>query len=171
MPDKSLIDIILTNNSRSFHETQGFVTGLRDFHKLVVILLRSCHKKLPPKNVLYRNVKRFKKTTFLRDLDSSLIQGELYNNCQEPYHKLTQIFSEVLDYHAPVKRKVVRGNQSPFMTKDLSSGNNDKVERKKPGCGCPSRENFLPFEKSKNKCKYINKKTKKTISRKLQNMV
>ena len=103
MPDKSLIDIILTNNSRSFHETQGFVTGLRDFHKLVVILLRSCHKKLPPKNVLYRNVKRFKKTTFLRDLDSSLIQGELYNNCQEPYHKLTHIFSEVLDYHAPVK--------------------------------------------------------------------
>lgn len=61
MPDKSLIDIILTNNSRSFHETQGFVTGLRDFHKLVVILLRSCHKKLPPKMFYIEMLKGLKK--------------------------------------------------------------------------------------------------------------
>ena len=121
MSDKgSLIDIILTNKPRSFHKTQGFVTGISDFHKLVVTVLRSYYKKLPPKNILCRNVKRFEKITFLRDLNSSLIQGELYNNCQEPYNKLTQIFSEVLDYHAPVKQKVVRGNQAPFMTKDLS---------------------------------------------------
>ena len=32
----------------------------------------------------------------LRDLDKKLIQLELYDNCQEPYNKLTQIFSEVL---------------------------------------------------------------------------
>ena len=41
--------------------------------------------------------------TFFRGLDSRLIQGKLYNNCQEPYEKFTQIFSEALDYHAPVK--------------------------------------------------------------------
>ena len=73
--------------------------------------MKSYYKKLPPKNILYRNVKRFeKKTTFLRDFDSRLIQGELYNNCQDSYSKLRQIFSEVLDYHAPVKQKVARGN-------------------------------------------------------------
>ena len=48
-----------------------------------------------------------------------MIQGELYNNCQEFYKKLTQIFWEVLDYHTPVKQKVVKGNQVTFMTKDL----------------------------------------------------
>ena len=94
MSDKgSLIDIIPTNKPRSFHKTQGFVTDISDFHKLVVTVLRSYYKKLPPKNILYRNVKRFKKTTFIRDLDSRLIQGEVYNNCQESYSKLTQIFS------------------------------------------------------------------------------
>ena len=76
----SLIDIILTNKPRSFHKTQGFVTGISDFHKLVVTVLRSYHKKLPPENILYRNVKEFEKTTFLRDLDSRVIQGELYDN-------------------------------------------------------------------------------------------
>ena len=47
----SLIDIILTNKPRSFHETQGFFTGICDFHKLVVTVLRSYYKKLPPKNI------------------------------------------------------------------------------------------------------------------------
>ena len=83
-------------------------------------MLTSYYRKLPPKKILYGNVKRFEKTTFLRDLDGRLIQGELYNNCQEPYNKLTQIFSEVIDYNATVRQKVVRGNQVLFMTKDLS---------------------------------------------------
>ena len=73
-------------------KTQGFVTCISNFHKLVLSVLRSYYKKLPPKNILYRNVKRFEKPTFFRDLDSTLVQGELYNNCQEPYKKLTQIF-------------------------------------------------------------------------------
>ena len=65
----------------------GFVTGISDFYKLVVTVYGS-YSKLPPKNILYRNVKRFQKATFRQNLDSKLIQGELYNNCQEPY-KLT----------------------------------------------------------------------------------
>ena len=81
----SSIDIIFTNKPRSFRKTQRFVTGTSDFHKLVVTMLRAKdYKKLPPKNILCRNVKRFEKTTFLQDLNIRLIQRELYNNCQEP---------------------------------------------------------------------------------------
>ena len=115
MSDKgSLIDIVLTNKPRSFHKAQRFVTSISDFHKLVATVLRYCYKKLPSKNILYRNVKRFEKSTLLRDLGSWLIQGELYNTCQGSYNNLMQIFSEVLDYHAPVKQKAVRGNQTTF---------------------------------------------------------
>ena len=46
---------------------------------------------------------RFEKETFLPDLGSRLIDSELYNSCQEPYNKLTQIFPELLDYHAPIR--------------------------------------------------------------------
>ena len=31
------------------------------------------------------------------------------------------MYSEVLDYHGPVKQKIVRGNQAPFMTKHWSN--------------------------------------------------
>ena len=36
--NRSLIDTILTNKLRSFHKTQGFVTGIINFHKLVAKL-------------------------------------------------------------------------------------------------------------------------------------
>ena len=75
-------------------------------------------------------LKCFEQTTSHRDLDSRLVQGELYNNCQEPYNKLTQIFYEVLDYYAPVKQKVVRGNQALFMTKDVSKAIMMKLKAK-----------------------------------------
>ena len=36
--NRSLIDTILANKLRSFHKTQGFVTGIINFHKLVAKL-------------------------------------------------------------------------------------------------------------------------------------
>ena len=157
----SLIDIPLTNKPRSFHKTQGFGTGISDFHKLIVTVLTSYYKKLPLKNISYKNAKSFEKATFLQDLDSRLIRGDVYNNCQEPYNKLTQIFSEVLDYHAPVKRKPVRANQAPFMTRDLSKAIIIKSKANSMYVKCPSTENYLTFKKAKNKCTSIYKKANK----------
>ena len=85
---ESLIDILISI-PRPFHKTQGFVTCISDFHKIVVTVLKSDYKKISPNNILYINVKRSEKATFLLGLDSTLIQGELYNNFQEPYSKLT----------------------------------------------------------------------------------
>ena len=96
-----LIGLMLTNKPKSFYKSHSFVTGLSDCHKLIVSVLRTSFQKLPPKFVIYRNQKNFHESNFIRDLDSRLIQGELYKNCKDPYTKLSEIFSEVLNYHAP----------------------------------------------------------------------
>ena len=93
-------------------------------------------------------------------MDSRLIQGDVYNNCGKPYNKLTQLFPELLDYHAPVKRKAVRGNQAPFITRDLSKAIMIKLKAKNKYVKWISRENFLAFKKAKNKCTSINKSAK-----------
>ena len=36
------------------------------------------------------------------------------------YDKLTKIFKETTDKHAPQKKQKISGNQAPFMTKELS---------------------------------------------------
>ena len=33
---------------------------------------------------------------------------------------LTEIFSSILDKHAPIKSKQIRGNQAPFINKSVS---------------------------------------------------
>ena len=65
----------------------------------------------------YRNQKNFYESDSLHDLDCRLIHGELYKNCDDPYIKISEIFSEVLNYHAPLKQKSVRGNHDHFMIK------------------------------------------------------
>ena len=116
----TLIDLMLTNKPKSFYQSRSFVTDLSDCHKLIVSILRISFQKLPPKFVIDGTQKNSHESHFLRDLDSTLIQGELYKICEDSYTKLSEIFSEVLNYHAPLKQKSVRGNHAPFMTRELS---------------------------------------------------
>ena len=157
----SLIDLMLTNKPKSFYKSHSFVTGLSDYHKLVVSILRTSFQKLPPKFVIYRNQKNFHESNFLRDLDSRLVQGELYKNCDDPYTKMFEIFSEVLNYHTPLKQKSVRGNHAPFMTRELSKAIMTKSKVKNSYVKWPSRENFVAYKKEKNKCNSLTKKAKR----------
>ena len=52
------------------------------------------------------------------------------------YSIFTRIFQNVLNKHAPVKQKKVRGNHAPFMTKDLSKAimNKSKTRNKYLNC-------------------------------------
>ena len=146
----TLIDLMLTNKPMSFYKSHSFVTGLSDCHKLIVSILRTSFQKLPPKFVIYRNQKNFHESNFLRELDSRLIQGELYKNCEDPYTKLSEIFSKVLNYHAPLNQKSVRGNHAPFMTRELSKAIMTKSKVNNSYVKWPSRENFVAYKKTKN---------------------
>ena len=45
-PDKpSCIDLILTNRSKSFQTSQIIETGITDFHKMVITVLKVCFRK------------------------------------------------------------------------------------------------------------------------------
>ena len=86
---------------------------------LILTTLKSTFIKLPPKTIKYRSYKNFNETVFLYELDQKLIQGDLYRS-DDLYFKLTEIFSSILNKHAPIKSKQIRGNQAPFMNKFLS---------------------------------------------------
>ena len=68
----SCIDLFLTNTIRSFQETQVFETGLSDFHKPVVTVLKFIFPKSPSKIITYRSYKNFSNDLFQDDLNSWL---------------------------------------------------------------------------------------------------
>ena len=88
-------------------KSQNFEAGLSDCHKLARSILRTSFKKLPPKTVynIYRYQKYFDPKKFLHDLDSQLLQRDLYRNCNEPHEKLSENFTDILNHHAPMNEK------------------------------------------------------------------
>ena len=157
--DGTLIDLMLTNRLKSFLKSQNFEIGLYDCHKLVVSILRASFKKLPRKIITDRDQKRF--NHFVRDLDGRLLQGELYRNWDEPYKKLTEIFNDILNHHAPLKQKLVRDNHALYLTKVCSKAIMGKSKAKNKYLNWPSRENFIPYKGTKNKCNSLTKKAKR----------
>ena len=113
----TLLDVLLTNKPESFQKTFVCETGLSDCHKLVATIFRSTCIRLPPKVVKYRSYKNFDESKFCHDLDQILIKGDIYR-AKDPYNKLTNILSNTLEKHAPLKSQTVRGNQAPFMNKN-----------------------------------------------------
>ena len=161
----TLLDLILTNRPRSFMKSLSFEIGLSDCHNLVCSILRASFKNLPPKIVKYRDHKHFYQEKF-HDLDSKLLQGDLFRNCEEPYEKLSEILIDILNFHAPLKQKQVRGNQAPFMTKELSKAIMVKSEARNRYLKWPSRENCVSHKKSKNICNSLTKKAKNMTNKK-----
>ena len=55
----SCIDLFLTNTALSFQHTLTVFCGLSDFHKLVMILLKTTFSENKPRDIVYRNYKYF----------------------------------------------------------------------------------------------------------------
>ena len=95
-----------------------FKTGLSDFHKLVVTVLKSTFPKSSPNVIKYRSYKNFS-NDLLRDAFNSLLSME---NMTLKFTSLTsfaKIFIETLNKHAPIKKKYICANHANFVTKSL----------------------------------------------------
>ena len=74
---------------------------------------------------------------------------------------LSSTFRDVVDRQAPLKQKMVRGNNAPFMTKQLNKAIMDRSRIKNRYLKWLSRENFVELKKAKRLCKNLTKKAKK----------
>ena len=113
LDNPSCIDLFVTNSPQSFQNTTAVETGLSDFHKMSITVLKTTFPKAQPKVLHYRDYRNFNTHTFRGELKAQVSDISNYSDFEE-------IFLKVLDKHAPVKKKVVRANDKPFMTKALS---------------------------------------------------
>ena len=70
----STIDLILTNRPRCFQNSTTIETGLSDFHKLTITVMKSYYPKQTPLIRIYREYKNFDQSLF----ENKLLH-ELYN--------------------------------------------------------------------------------------------
>ena len=103
------IGLIQTNVHQKFQSTCALETGLSDFHLMTVTVMRKIFKKLKPRTINYRYYKHFSNEAYRESLLDELSK-EVFVNNGDALQRFCDININVLNRHAPRKRKLARGN-------------------------------------------------------------
>ena len=117
----SLLDVILTNKSDLVHKTLNFNCGLSDFHNMVCVQLKSEVQQTKTNYTTYRSFRSLDTDNFNSDLETKLSQLEYNtsNDLNHIYDNFSQSFIEVVDKHAPLKKRKMQPKPVPFMNRNL----------------------------------------------------
>ena len=148
----STIDLLLTNTSLSFQNTTTVETGLSDFHKMVVTVMKTTFPKAQPKIIYYRDYKHFDLVKFRTELREELRKSD------HGYFQFEMIFLRVLEKYAPMKKKVLRANDKPYMTKVLRQAIMRRSSLRNRYLKDKSDESLRLFKKQKNYTKRLAKR-------------
>ena len=115
---ESMIDLILTNCSRSFMHSKTIESGLSDFHKITTTMMRCTYTRQEPVKITYRDYAKFNKEKFISEFRAKKFKFKGHTlSTNTAYHNVIEALKEMLCVHAPIKRRLIHGNQVPFMNK------------------------------------------------------
>ena len=151
-------DLILTNAKHNFQNTVALTSGFSDFHKMTITILKTTFVKADPIKINYRNYKNYDPIDFRYELNEKL---NCDNNSVINYNTFQRIFCEILDKHAPIKKKTLRANNSPFMTKSLRKMMMNRSRCKNAFYKNKTAQNWEKYRKLRNDVVKLTKKVKR----------
>ena len=151
------IDLFLTNSPHTFQNTMTISTGLSDFHKMIITVLKSSFVKLKARETYYRDYKNFSCNSFRKDLTLSL------DHINKVFDSFEDTFMKTLNRPAPMKKKFARENEVPYMTKALRKAIMKRSELESKYLKNKSYQNIKIYKKQKNFCSKLYRKERKTI--------
>ena len=154
LSNPSCIDLVITNSSSNFQNTKEISTGLSDFHKMVVSVLKHTFHRSAPKELVYRDYKKFDGVIFKRELEDKL------NQQINEYKQFEQIFLEILNIH-----EILRANRVPYMTKALRKAIMKRSKLESKYVKNKTSENLKSYKKQRNFCSKLYKKERKKYER------
>ena len=123
---------------------------------MVLTVLKSSFKKCEPKVISYRDYNNFNQAVFKEELRIIMSANIIYK-----YKTFEENFLMVLNKHAPLKKKTIRGNNVPYMTKTLRKAIMRRSELQTKYFKNGNVENLQTFKKQKNYCSRLYKKERK----------
>ena len=152
----SCIDLLLTNCHRSFQFTQAISSGCSDFHKMVFTVLKTTFKKAKPKEILYRSYKNLDNDVFRVTLSDGL------RNCND-HSVFEKRILDALNEQAPLKKRIIRANEVPYMTKSLRKAIANRSRLENRYYTLKTKECKSAYKKQRNYCSRLYKKERKSF--------
>ena len=98
------IDLFVTTENTNFQNTVAVCSGLSDFHKLVLTVLKTSFDKNTPCEVLYRCYKNFSSESFNEDLQKKLSITQI-NICKQ----FEDTFFKCFEHACTIKKEISKG--------------------------------------------------------------
>ena len=105
---------MITNRPKSFQESEVIETGLSDFHKMSLMVMKVFYNKQKPKIIQYRKYKGFPNEAFMHELETALARFS-----QISFGTFKYTVDYILQKHAPIKKRYVGENQASFINSKI----------------------------------------------------
>ena len=119
---------------------------------MVVSVLKHTFHKSAPKELVYRDYKKFGRVIFKRELEDTL------NQSINEYKHFEKTFLEILNIYAPIKKKILRANHVLYVTKTLRKVMMRRSELESKYVKNKTSENLKSYKKQRNFCSKLYKK-------------
>ena len=95
--------------------------------------------------------KNSKKTMFLHALYVAPFHvSEIFDEVDDAYWMCSTLLQEIVNEHAPIKQKTIKGNHIPYMNGELRRAINVKRMLKRKFTKCNSNMNWVKYRKQRN---------------------
>ena len=94
-------DLVITNRPKSFQEFGVIETGLSDFHKMSLTVMKVFYNKQKPKVIQYTKYKDFSNAVFIHELESTFSSF-----CRISFGTFKSTVDNILQKHAPIKKGI-----------------------------------------------------------------
>ena len=151
------IDLILTNQPTLFQHGTVLETGLSEFHLLAITEFKMNFQRCKPHIITYRNYKNY---------DNDAFRSEIQSFCSLNETDLG-LFKEsifcIFNKYAPFRKKYLRTNEAPFMTKELHNAIMRRSRYRNKFLKDKSQTSRENYKIQRNLCKKLLRKTKKSF--------
>ena len=110
----SCVYLIIKNKPKSFQNSFTFETGLSNFHKKAVTVLKPSFVKQKPRVLNYRNYKFFNNTLF-KDQVLDKLRNSNFQISDKDLKHFRETCMSVLNTMSPLKRRFISAIQVPFI--------------------------------------------------------
>ena len=156
----SCIDLFITNSYLSFQNTTTVATGLSDFHKMTVTVLKTTFPKAKPRVITYR--------TPYNPLDlENALKENLEGMTEKTYENFENKVTISYDSVSTEKQRILRANDKPWVTKEMRKEimYRSQLQNKKFKFGRP--EDIEAFKRQQNYCNRLYHRARKDYCDKL----
>ena len=121
---------------------------------------RSTYERLRPAKIQYGSYKKFNEADFLKDItDAPFNKCLKIRDSEAACDSFKDTFLSITNKHAQLKTDMNRGNQAPFMTKELSKQIMIRSRLRNKFNKHRTREHWENYARQRNKCMSLHWKT------------